>query len=130
MAEWAATDWLRLEAQGTWLHSELQDGPFRSGAVDPDRMLAARARVDLPYEVELDMEWRAIAEHAGLGIPAYESVNARVAWMATGSIGISLSADNLFDDERIEYWDDLTIGPGITLGRTVFARLTWQPHRR
>lgn len=126
-AEWAATAWLRLEAQGTWQDSEVT-GPM-PGSIDPGRMLSLRARVDLPRDVELDLGWRSVSELAALGIPSYESMNARVAWWPASSIEISLAVDNLFDDEHIEFRDDLKLAPGATIGRTVFARFTWQPRR-
>jgi iron complex outermembrane receptor protein len=126
-AEWAATAWLRLEAQGTWQDSEVM-GPM-PGSVDPERILSLRARVDLPRDVELDLGWRSVSELAALGIPSYESMNARAAWWPTSNIELSLALDNLFDDEHIEFRDDLKLAPGATIGRTVFARFTWRPRR-
>jgi iron complex outermembrane receptor protein len=126
-AEWAATAWLRVEAQGTWQNSELEG--VTPGSVDPARMFSLRARIDLPRDVELDLGWRAVSELEGMGVPSYDSVNARAAWLPISSLELSLAVDNLFDDQHVEFRNDLKLAPGTTIGRTVFARVTWQPHR-
>ncbi len=127
VAEWAATDWLNLEAQGTWQDTEADNLGFFPGQIDPKEMYALRAQIDLPRDVELDLAWRSVSRLAGLNIPGYDSLNVRAGWRPVDSIELSLSVENLFDNEHIESSDDLALVPGATLGRNVFARVVWQP---
>jgi iron complex outermembrane receptor protein len=127
VAEWAARDWLRLEAQGTWLDSRAARGGRLPGPIDPQRMFMLRARFDLPRDIELDLAWRSVSDLAGLGVDGYHSLNARTAWRPVENIELSLSIENALDNEHIEFDDNLAFLPGATLGRGYFARLTWQP---
>jgi iron complex outermembrane recepter protein len=128
VTEWAANEWLRLEAQGTWQDSEVND-LSGTGSIDPKRMFMLRARVDLPRDIELDLAWRSISELPGRGVDSYQSLNARAAWRPIDSIELSLTMDNVLDEKHIESADELAIRPGAMLGRSYFARVTWQPWR-
>lgn len=125
--EWAATNRLRFDAQATWQDSEITGAT--SEAIDPRHMYSLRARIDLPRGIELDLGWRAVSELKGMDVPSYYSMNARAAWWPTRNIELSFAVDNLLDQEHIEFRDDLKMAPGATIGRSVFARVTWQPNR-
>jgi iron complex outermembrane receptor protein len=127
VAEWAALDWLRFQAQSTWQNTNAPSISGLSGSIDPKRMHMLRAQLDLPHGVNLDLRWRWVAQLAGMGIAGYDSLDLRAAWRPRPALELSMTVDNLFDDEHIEYPDDLALAAGAPIGRTVFARVTWQP---
>ena len=123
--EWVATNWMRMEAQGTW---QTQSGDIGVYAPrDPKRMFSVQTSLDLPFDTELDLDWRSVA--ALPGIDGYEVLNTRLAWWLTTGIELSFSVDNIFDDEHVEFFDDIALRPGATLGRSYFARFTVRPKR-
>lgn len=125
--EWAATSWMRFEAQGNWIDTQLEGLP--TGPEDPEESYALRAQFDLPRDVELDLSWRSISaiESFGLKIPSYDSLDVRAAWAMTPRLELSISVANVLDDRHSEFTQDLTLVPGVTLGRAAFARLVWSP---
>ena len=129
VAEWAARDWLRFEAQTTWQNSGAASITGAPGSIDPKRMHMLRAQVDLPYEIDLDIRWRSVSDLTGLQIEGYDSLDMRAAWRPVEQLELAVAIENAFDDEHIEFSDDLVVAPGATIGRSVFARATWRPKR-
>jgi iron complex outermembrane receptor protein len=123
--EWIATDWMQIEAQGTWQARSGDVG--RNDRVDPKRIFNLRAMFDLPYDTELDLDWRSVSDITR--VKGYQAFNARLGWWPTPSLEVSFSIDNLFDDEHVESFDDIAIRPGARLGRSAFARFTVRPKR-
>jgi hypothetical protein len=68
-----------------------------------------------------------VSKLEGLGVEGYDSFDARIAWQPVPSVELALAAENVLDNEHVEISDDLRVAPGITIGRTVFARFTWRP---
>jgi iron complex outermembrane receptor protein len=127
VAEWAPVSSLRFEAQATLLDSGARS-PTLPGSIDPKVTYSLRGIVDLSDAVRLDLGWRSVSKLEGLGVKGYDSFDARIAWQPVPSVELALSAENVLDDEHVEFSDDLRLAPGIEIGRTVFARFTWRPH--
>ncbi len=126
VAQWRANEWLNIEGQGTWTDSGAL-GLMFPGSIDPKRMFSIRTRVDLSDELELDLTWRSVSELAGFGLPGHESIDVRVGWQATDSLQLSVAIENVLDEERTQFIDELGGIPGVSLGRTVLARIHWRP---
>lgn len=127
--EWAPIDWMRFEAQGNWMTTRASG--YITAPVDPEESYSLRARFDLPRDLELDLGWRSVGELTGEGpiIKGYDSYNLRAGWAPIKNLEFSVSIDNLLDNEHIEFLDDLSVMPGVTVGRTYFARVNWSPAR-
>lgn len=127
--EWAPLDWMRLEAQGNWMNTRVSG--YITAPVDPEESYSVRAQFDLPRNLELDLGWRSVDELAGEGplIGGYDSFNLRAGWKPIKQLELSLSIDNVLDNRHIEFLDDLSFSPGVTVGRTYFARVNWSPAR-
>lgn len=121
--EWLAQTWLRFIAQGAW---QQRSGDWGASIPDdPSRMLMLRTSLDLPREVELDLDWRAVT-----AIPrfeGYDALDARLAWLPTRTLEVSLSVENVLNNEHIEFVDQIGMQAGASLGRTYFAKLVWRP---
>jgi iron complex outermembrane receptor protein len=129
VVEWAAAPWARFEAQGNWIQTQVDGSP--TGPVDPEESYSLRAQFDLADDVELDLSWRSIGRLTGMGptIPSYDSLDLRVAWRMMPNIELSVSVANALDNEHVEFTQDLALAPGVSIGRTAFARLVWTPAR-
>lgn len=121
--EWFAKSWLRLSAQGTWQSSGGDWGEVQPD--DPSRMLLLQASLDLPREIELDLDWRAVSETPH--VESYDALDLRLGWWPKRSIELSLSIENALDNEHIEFMDQIAMQPGAALGRTFFLRMDWRP---
>lgn len=123
--EWVATDWMRLQAQGTW---QTRSGDLGADdPADPKRMFNLQASLDLPFDTELELDWRSVGDLPR--IEGYEVLNTRLAWWPTTGIELSINVDNVFDEEHVEFFDDIALRPGAMLGRSYFARFTVRPKR-
>lgn len=129
VVEWAAAPWARFEAQGNWIQTRVDGSP--TGPVDPEESYSLRAQFDLADDVELDLSWRSIGRLTGMGptIPSYDSLDLRVAWRMMPNIELSVSVANALDNEHVEFTQDLAFAPGVSIGRTAFARFVWSPAR-
>jgi iron complex outermembrane recepter protein len=127
--EWAPASWLHLEAGAAFQDNQAHANEVTPGGVDPKRMFSLRAQTDLPHDLRFDLGWRSVSALEGLGVDAYDSVNTRIAWRPLEDIELSVAVDNLFDNEHVEFSDDLRLLSGAEIGRSFFARVTWQPRR-
>lgn len=132
VVEWAARDWLRLQAFGAW--HELRDVALAPGAGtingnDVGRTLSLHARFDLPRKTELDLSWRGVSPTDDGEIDGYDMVNMRLGWRPLASLELSLGVENLFDERHVEAEDFIDGTPGVELDRSYFARITWRPGR-
>ncbi len=129
--QWVARDWLRFEAHGVWHDSgnAYVDATTGSsfGAADPRRLFALRARMDLPRDLELDLSWRSVSALPGFDIDGYASLGARIGWRPVRDIELSFSIDNLFDEDHLEFYDEIAVANGASFGRTVLASFIWRP---
>jgi iron complex outermembrane receptor protein len=128
-SEWLPTSWLHLEAHAAFQDKAEEADSLTQGSVDPKRMFAVRARADLSGDIQADLGWRYVSELTGLDVPGYDSLDTRIAWRPLNTLELSLAVENVLDNEHIEYSDDLRLSAGAVIGRTFFARATWQPRR-
>ncbi len=126
VAQWRPSEWLSFEGQGTWLDSGTLGHVF-PGSTDPKRTFSMRTQADLSDDVEVDLTWRSVSELAGFGLPGHESIDLRVGWRATPSLRLSLAIENVLDEERTQFIDEIGGLPGMSLGRTVLGRVHWRP---
>jgi iron complex outermembrane recepter protein len=128
--EWAARDWLRLQAFATWhdLYGvQLDEGVARPGGQDVGRMLSLRARIDLPHHAQLDLAWRRVGSSFDRRVPEYDNVNVRLAWQPLPGLEASLAIENALDERRVESDDFLNQSLGVEIGRSYLARVIWRP---
>jgi iron complex outermembrane receptor protein len=126
--EWAIADWMRWQLTGNWLRMSDQPPPSQMTlqlASDPQHHYASRLRFDLPYETEFDVAWRHVGALESYRIGGYSSVDLRAAWHPRDSLELSLTLNNAFDREHVEFFDETGGGPGARIGRSIFGRVVW-----
>jgi iron complex outermembrane recepter protein len=131
--DWIVRPWLRLQANGTWFHMHAPDVTIAGGeleGLDPEQSYVLRTRIDLPHHAELDLSWRDVGILSSAGAKSYDSAALRFGWRPTEHIELSLSADNLFDHEHIEFVnEEQGLMPGDVVGRSFFLRAIWHSGR-
>jgi iron complex outermembrane receptor protein len=80
--------------------------------------------LDLGPRTDLDLTLRRVAALALPDVPAYTSVDLRLAWSPDDALELAVSATNLLDDRHGEFTAAATRSE---FGRSVFVELTWRP---
>ncbi len=89
----------------------------------PDHQLFVHSSADLPAHLRLDVGLRAIGGIARAQVPAYEELNARLAWQPTAKLDLSIVGQNLLNPRHIEFGR-----PGATrreIERGVYGLVEW-----
>ena len=137
-ADWHPAKWWRLYGTYSFLEMDLhpdsnlptstkadaQDAERRS----PQNQAFLQSSFNLPWNVELDLMGRFVDGLSGFmqEIPAYFSLDARVAWRPRRELEISVVAQNLLDDHHAEFGvSSIIAAPVVEIRRTVYAKATW-----
>jgi iron complex outermembrane receptor protein len=97
-------------------------GPIALGN-DPDHQWSLRSQLDITERHEFDVMLRRVGSlpvEAGLPVPGYTAVDARLGWRPTRAMEMSLVLENLFDREHAEFTT------ASQYGRAVFLKLVWR----
>lgn len=126
--EWMAGERVRLRASGNWLDMDLPAtaNSLNAFGAEPDYQWSIGARIDAAPSLDLDFVLRAVSEIESQGVDGYESFDVRIGWRPTPQIEVSMAVENVFDDEHIEFFDEVARTPGVELGRSAFARAAWR----
>ncbi|WP_456449159.1 TonB-dependent receptor plug domain-containing protein [Thiolapillus sp.] len=118
MADWWPQDWWRLQGS----YSYLQVDTFLAGSQDPEdnnslvedsspeHQFSLRSLMNLRDDLQLDI-WlyrvgalkRTAYSRPHMSIPAYTSLNLRLAWMPARNLELSLAGRNLLDSHHPEF---------------------------
>ncbi len=113
-------DWWRLHGGYDYLHEDIWVKPGQvdmddglGQTADPQNQVFLRSSMDLPQNVQLDLDGRWIdsiqlvqspTDGPALGtVPAYAEMDARLGWQALKNIEISLVGQNLLHPYHVEY---------------------------
>ncbi len=90
----------------------------------PRHQFQFRSNLDLSRRLQLDAGVYYNDALPGYGIPAYTRVDARLGYRLRSNLDVSLVGQNLQGGEHQEL---ISLGPYVpaTVGRTMFAKLTW-----
>jgi iron complex outermembrane receptor protein len=134
----ASLDWRpqpnwRLQAAYSFFDSDVQLAPDRlpSGYANttPAHMLSLRSSHDL----SATLRWDAWLRHVGkvqpgdaYTIPAYTTLDLRLAWQPRKDLELSLVGQNLFDDVHPEYGSGYILSTPCEIQRGVYAKADWK----
>jgi iron complex outermembrane receptor protein len=121
----------RLSAGGTLLDQDLRLEPGSSdnsgvsaAGNDPERQLSLRSAHELGAGRELDLLVRYVGALPAPAVPSYIAFDARYAWRPRAGLELSVSVQNLFDDQHAEFG---SAASRAEIERGVFVKATWQP---
>jgi len=129
--EWRPTKFWRLRGSYSYLDLVLQKSPT-SGDLgtapsieggSPKHEVMAGSAFDVGGAIQLDFSYRYVSALGGLGIPAYSTADARIAWRLPNHLELSLNGQNLLQAHHVEYVADA--GPNVGIDRSVYLRVTW-----
>jgi iron complex outermembrane recepter protein len=129
--EWRPVSWWRLSGSYSYLHMVLNRGPnsqdIGSGPITegegPQHQVLIQSGWDLPKRVSFDFDYRFVSKLPSVGIPAYSTADARLAWMVNSHIELSAVGENLFQPFHYEFASDP--GPNVAIKRVFFGRIVW-----
>lgn len=126
-ATYEATDWWKLSAGANIQAETFRFKPGASGLLglsqqgnDPHHQALLRSSMNLTDRVSFDADLRYVGQLPDPHVPAYVEMNARLAWMMTDRIELSLSGYNLLHDHHQEFV------PGNAVTRSVFVNTRWK----
>jgi len=90
---------------------------------DPDYIWKVGSRFDLPGHLELDLNWRRVAELPAPVVPAYSELDVRFAWLPSEGLELSVVGRNLLHDRHAEYGNAVSRSE---CERNVFGQVRWQ----
>jgi len=104
------TERWRVSAGGAWLDQSLRlkadsTDPVgvRGAGNDPEYHWILRSSLDLPGQLELDTSIRHVAALPNPHVPAYTAIDARLGWRPNDRFELSLTGQNLFDEQHVEF---------------------------
>lgn len=128
--EWRPTKFWRLRGSYSYLDLILRNSP-RSGDIgtipsieggSPKHEVTAQSAFDLGRKLQLDVSYRYISALWGIGIPAYMTGDARIAWRIRRGLELSLIGQNLLQPYHVEYTADA--GLNVAIRRSAYVQLT------
>ncbi|GAU08326.1 TonB-dependent receptor plug domain-containing protein [Desulfoplanes formicivorans] len=133
--EWQPRPFWRVEGAYTFLnmHFQIQGNEYDShaGTTDgdsPQNQISIRSLLDLGHNVQLDLWGRYVDELTisdEYNIPAYTTLDARLAWSPTPNVELSLVGQNLLEKNHQEYaQQDLNVAP-TSVQRSMYAKITF-----
>jgi iron complex outermembrane receptor protein len=129
--EWRPLKFWRLRGSYSYLDLVLQKAPG-SGDIgtipsieggSPKHEVTAQSGFDLGKKLQFDVSYRYLSALPGLGISAYSTADARLAWRLRPDLEVSLVGQNLLQGRHVEYAADL--GPNVAIERSGYLQLTW-----
>lgn len=97
----------------------------------PPHILSLRSSHDLDPNLKLDLWLRHVGERdathvSGRRIPAYTSLDARLAWTPRKNLEISLVGQNLLDASHQEFANDIFTTVSVVIERRAYAQARWR----
>jgi iron complex outermembrane receptor protein len=124
------SEWWRLRGGYTFLetHVTRKEGGLdlnrgRAEGNDPQNQFVIQSMADLPYRFQFDLVGRYVGTLNSPHVPSYLTFDARLAWWATTNLEISVTGQNLWDNQHPEF------GAAATrqeIPRSVYGKVTWR----
>lgn len=132
-ANWQMLDWWRWSANYTYLQLQIHaDGTPPDVASErtiegssPHHQVSLRAKMDLPFDIELDGMARYVDNLAAPGVSSYISLDLRFGWRPTENLEFSLVGQNLLDSQHQEFAPTFIATQSAEIERAVYAKVTW-----
>lgn len=111
------------DTQASWFQN-----PMAESDANPQHNLSLRSLYNLTDDIEFDAWWRYVDRIVvdRREVPAYTSLDLRLGWHVNKDLELSVSGQNLLDNQRPEFSDQLYIPVASQIQRGYFARFSWQ----
>lgn len=131
--EYRPKNWWRLTGAYTHLQMELKADDDSNSMIlvydeddSPRHQLSVRSSMNLTRKWELDLWGRYVDELSAQDVPAYTTMDARIAWSPASDLEVSLVGQNLLASNHAEYDSDMLFFYPTDAERGVYGKLTWR----
>ena len=131
-AQTTPRSWWHLGASYAFVRLDLEAAP---GTVDvthdatnrnaPRHTFLGESRMDLGPRVNLDLVLRRVGELAEGAVPAYTSLDARLAWRPRDPVELAVVGQNLLEPHHLEFINSGNVR--VEARRGAYATVTWRP---
>ena len=132
-ANYRLAEWWRLSGAYTFLRMQLHRQAAGVSETDegksPKHQVHLQSSWNLSRNVEFDLIGRWVDELPGFGpaIPAYFSLDARLAWRPRKNLEVEIVGQNLLDNHHPESGSNpLVKAPLVEIQRGVYGKVTWR----
>ena len=107
---WKPWRWWTLTGGASLLGERFRFAPGGSGLLgasqlgsDPSHQFNLRSSLNLPANIQLDVALRAVARLPSPYVPAYQEMDARIAWPLGRHLNLELTGTSLLHGQHVEY---------------------------
>jgi iron complex outermembrane recepter protein len=125
-------EWWHVGGSYSLLRMQLEAAPGRAAVTHeatnlnaPRHTFLLASRFDLGRRVDLDLMARRVSELAGGEVPAYSSLDARVAWRLFRPVELAVVGQNLLNAHHLEFINSGNVK--VEARRGVYGTITWRP---
>jgi iron complex outermembrane receptor protein len=131
-AEWRPASTFKLNGAYTFLRMDInrnQDSldtssPDPAGS-SPRHQFSVRSSIDVTKSVQQDFTWRYVGGLEGLAVPSYYSLDAHLGWALSKRLNLSISGQNLTNNEHLEFRPDFIATAPTVVKRTYQVTARW-----
>jgi iron complex outermembrane receptor protein len=91
----------------------------------PRHQFSLRSSIDLTRNLQQDFTWRYVGGLNGLAIPSYYSLDAHLGWSLSRHLNLSVSGQNLTDNQHLEFRPDFIATSPTVVKRTFQVTARW-----
>ena len=130
--QWKVTPRWQLRGHYALLQMYLRADPSAGGGYDetagvsPHNQVYFQSSWDLNYNLEFDLVARYVDELPALGVPSYIAMDLRFAWRPREDFELAVIGQNLLENHRSEFIDNLGHFQNTEVQRGVFANVIWR----
>lgn len=125
------TEW-RVQAAYSYFDSTVHLAPGRLSSsyadASPAHLLSLRASLEMSSKLHGDAWLRHVSHIANgsFSIPAYTTLDLRLAWQAKPTLELSLTGQNLLDSAHLEYGSSFILSTPSEVQRGIYAKANWK----
>jgi len=128
-AQWQPTGSLRLKGWASYYREVAEIDPNTGSGYSlgqtPRWQASFQASWDPTCRLKLDASWRYVDPLTANLVPAYQTMDARVAWHPMGAWEIAVTGRNLFAPRHVEFITDFLAPVTSEISRSYFLNLSW-----
>jgi len=129
---WLIAFWWRWDLSYSYLHTRLINDFRFQNAISPSHTASLRAAINPMDKVSVDFWLRSSTQALAINpyssheqkVGGYISLDARIAWQLLKQVEISITGQNLLQNQHLEYYDESYALPS-GVPRSVYGKISW-----
>ncbi|MFK5948326.1 MAG: TonB-dependent receptor [Methylococcales bacterium] len=128
---WHALDTWRINATYSYLQMQLhvENGGSNLSEEEegrsPHHKFSIRSSVDISSSLDWDLWLRYVDTVPDFKVASYITMDTRVAWRPVNALELSVTAQNLLDNQHSEFGTDIVFGQPNEVERSVYGKIEW-----